>query len=174
MWYWDKSHKTNFMFAHKMPMAQVEEIAVFSEKMCVYYPQVDKSKIDNTPTSRKPHGSVLYRINIFTPSVKNQGLPSNLLCFPQQVTGFTGLQREHPTQKPESLMRYLVRTYTKEGETVLDPYMGSGTTGVACALEGRKFIGIEKEEKFFDIAVRRIEETYRKNKEFLDFGEVKE
>ncbi len=66
----------------------------------------------------------------------------------------------HPTQKPVALMEYMVKTYSDAGDTVLDPFMGSGTTGVACVKTGRKFIGIEKEPKYFEIAKRRITEAY--------------
>jgi site-specific DNA-methyltransferase (adenine-specific) len=66
----------------------------------------------------------------------------------------------HPTQKPVALMEYLIRTYTNEGETVLDNTMGSGTTGVACARAGRRFVGIERDEAFFEIARKRIESAF--------------
>ena len=69
---------------------------------------------------------------------------------------------QHPTQKPVALMEYMIRTYTDEGETVMDNCMGSGTTGVACANTDRRFIGIEKEVKYFDIAYRRIEDAQRR------------
>ncbi len=76
--------------------------------------------------------------------------------------------RLHATQKPVAVMDYCVGGYTKEGETILDPFMGSGTTGVACVNLGRKFIGIEIEPKYFDIAVRRIEEAYRQPRLFAE------
>lgn len=71
-------------------------------------------------------------------------------------------KRVHPTQKPEYVMKWIVASYTKETDLVLDPFMGSGTTGVACALGKRKFIGVEKEKRYFDIACERIEWAYRK------------
>lgn len=75
--------------------------------------------------------------------------------------------RIHPTQKPVALLEYLVKTYTNEGETVLDPFMGSGSTGVACVNTGREFIGFEKEERFFEIAKTRIEQTQKQNESQL-------
>lgn len=75
---------------------------------------------------------------------------------------------EHPTEKPISLMRELIQDFTDWGQTILDPFMGSGTTGVACAKMGRKFIGIELEEKYFDIACRRIEEAYHQPDMFIE------
>ena len=71
----------------------------------------------------------------------------------------SGARHLHPTQKPVALMEYLIKTYTNEGETVLDFTMGSGTTGVACVNLGRKFIGIEMDDKYFKIAKKRIQET---------------
>lgn len=75
---------------------------------------------------------------------------------------------EHPTEKPPELMAVYIKNSTQRGETVLDPFMGSGTTGVACAKLGRKFIGIELEEKYFDIAVKRIEDAYKQPDLFVD------
>ena len=78
--------------------------------------------------------------------------------YPRQTLSYSAdSMRVHPTQKPVALMEYLIRTYTSEGETVLDNCMGSGTTGVACANTGRNFIGIEKDDKYFEIAKNRIE-----------------
>jgi len=82
--------------------------------------------------------------------------------YPRSVLYFKTAEDEgklHPTQKPIALYEYLIRTYSNEGDTVLDPCMGSGTTGVACKLQNRNFIGIEKEKKYFDIATKRIEDS---------------
>ena len=84
--------------------------------------------------------------------------PKTILTFPPEKS--VG----HPTQKPVALMEYLIRTYTNEGEVVMDNCMGSGTTGVACANTGRRFIGIEREPKYFDIACRRIEDAQRQGR----------
>ena len=79
--------------------------------------------------------------------------------YPSEIIEF-GLDKAiHPTQKPVALMEYLIKTYTNEGDLVLDNCMGSGTTGVACVRTNRKFIGIEKDEKYFNLASNRIEET---------------
>ena len=75
--------------------------------------------------------------------------------------------RIHPTQKPVALLEYLIKTYTNEGETVFDPFMGSGSTGVACVNTGREFIGFEKEERFFEITKTRIEQTQKQNESQL-------
>ena len=76
--------------------------------------------------------------------------------------------QQHPTQKPVSMMRHIVKTSSRSNSIILDPFMGSGTTGVACAKLGRKFIGIELDEKYFDIACRRIEEAYKQPDMFID------
>lgn len=88
----------------------------------------------------------------------NQKNPTTIISFDKVRRGSL-----HPTQKPVALMEYLIRTYTNEGETVLDNCMGSGTTGVACAITGRKFIGIEMDEGYFKIAQERIENATANN-----------
>ena len=100
------------------------------------------------------------------------GINSNMLThnegarFPKTIKHFkqnwSKQQQLHPTQKPVALMEYLIKTYTNEGETVLDFTMGSGTTGVACVNTGRHFIGIERDEKYFEIAKKRIAESNNK------------
>ena len=84
--------------------------------------------------------------------VRDKKYPKNLLTF----SNASQKGKVHPTQKPVALMEYLIKTYTQEGETVLDFTMGSGTTGVACTNTNRKFIGIERDDKYFDISVKRI------------------
>ena len=80
--------------------------------------------------------------------------PCSVLSFDHD----RGNAQKHPTQKPVALMEWLVKTYTNEGDTVIDPFMGSGTTGVACAKHNRRFIGIEREKQYFDTAAKRIRE----------------
>ena len=84
--------------------------------------------------------------------------PGSVLCFKSEFG-------QHPTQKPVALMERLVKTYSNEGTTVLDMFMGSGSTAVACAMHNRRFIGIEREAKFFDIAVQRVERAYAERKD---------
>lgn len=91
------------------------------------------------------------------------GYPSDVLEF----NVMPNTQRQHPTQKPVDLLEYLIKTYTNEGETVLDATMGSGSTGVACANTGRRFIGFETETKFYDIAKKRIDEALAKKAQEL-------
>ena len=84
---------------------------------------------------------------------RNEKFPTSVLSFPRPHPSI------HPTEKNVDLCRWLIRTYTNEGESVLDATMGSGSTGVACSFENRRFIGIEKDEKYFEIAKKRIEEA---------------
>lgn len=162
-WVWEKDKASNFMQAKKMPLKYHEEIAVFSQgSLSKYNPQMwDSGKIANQGGSAKKikTGGAFHALNERV-GYKNKSTgryPKSIIkantC--KSNDGINGCV--HPTQKPVALMEYLIKTYTNEGETVLDFTMGSGTTGVACANLGRKFIGIEIEPKYFDIACERIE-----------------
>lgn len=155
-WYWLKDRATGFAFAKYQPMRRVEDICVFYRKMPTYNPQ-GLQAIENPKPKKKraPKRESVYKshtlMNEFTPRFKNY--PKNVLQF--------GCERGyHPTQKPVPLLEYLVKTYTNEGDTVLDNCMGSGSTGVAVQrVGGRKFIGIEQKKEYFEIARKRIEEA---------------
>lgn len=158
-WYWDKCHVGGFVSAKLRPLKVFEDVAVFSNGTTAncspenmpYFPQglkrvnkVSRSSTDKTPTGyARPSQTETY-VQEFT------GYPQQVLKI--KLDG----ERVHPTQKPVALMEYLIRTYTNEGETVLDNCMGSGTTGVACENTGRKFIGIERDPTYFSIAASRI------------------
>ena len=150
-WIWEKPQGTNPMNAKVMPLKSHENILVFYRKKPIYNPQMwystpysgfssEESKIGEVYGSAKSK----HRDN-----PEGSRYPKTVLRFKQQK-GF------HPTQKPVDLMEYLIKTYTNEGQTVLDNTMGSGTTGVACMNTGRNFIGIEMEEKYFKISENRI------------------
>jgi site-specific DNA-methyltransferase (adenine-specific) len=134
-----------------------EDILVFCAGKTPYYPQ------GLVATDGKPRGGVKPSKTAlgFGRSIKSDykqthtGYPKSIIEF-----GTDNSKNVHPTQKPVALMEYLIRTYTKEGDVVLDNCMGSGTTGMACANTGRKFIGIERDEKYFDIAKSRIEQAF--------------
>lgn len=149
-WIWEKTSATGHLNAKRMPMKLHEDILVFSCAAAPYNPQglVSYGKV----TSRRGNGSnfgasVTENLQEFT------NYPRSILRFPNDP------KPVHPTQKPVALMEYLIRTYTNEGDTVLDNCMGSGTTGVAAKQTGRKFIGIERDHKYFDICVERIGAT---------------
>jgi DNA modification methylase len=162
-WIWQKSHAANFMSAKYRPLTKHEDITVFANRKSAYYPQMTTG-----PAVMKRIGKELYRErNGKEESVIGNG-PADLQAvlsnqyYPTSVLAFAGdamCKRLHPTQKPVALMEYLIRTYTQEGDAVLDNCMGSGTTGVACANTGRDFIGIEKDSKYFQIAKQRIERS---------------
>lgn len=147
-WIWDKSQVTGFLNAKKQPLRQHEIISVFYAKQCVYNPQMIKGKPQLKGTGRKSSN-----YGNFSPNhhISDVYYPKTILNFPQQrISG------GHPTQKPVALLEYLIKTYTNEGETVLDNTMGSGSTGVACIRTKRKFIGIELNDEYFGIAQKRI------------------
>ena len=147
-WVWNKAKAANFPQVRRAPLKVHEDVVVFGGG---YTPQMTEGVV------RKKGG---YRVS--RESAVSAGAPEkrNGVYYPKSILDFSvagnadsGL---HPTQKPVALMEYLIRTYTHEGETVLDNCMGSGTTGVACANTGRRFIGIERDDKYFAIAYERI------------------
>ena len=159
-WVWDKVNKyTGALQANKRRMRRHEDIIVFSIKPLNVY---NKQFREGEPYSVKitgGHGEFNGNADIDkVRKVINTGQhnPCSVLDIKADNKKEAGL---HPTQKPVALMEYLIRTYTNEGETVLDFTMGSGTTGVACKNLGRKFIGIELDQGYFDIAVKRIGEA---------------
>jgi len=149
---WRKNAPTGFLNANRMPLRAHESILVFYRRLPTYRPQKSKGKPyrTNSRTNTQIYGAA-QRI----PTV-NQGdrHPTSVVDFATCNT--TKDKPVHPTQKPVPLLEYLIRTYTNEGETVLDNCMGSGSTGVACLHTGRNFIGMEKDSDYFTIAERRI------------------
>lgn len=155
-WIWDKENPTNFANAKKQPLKQHENVVVFSRGQSPYYPIKTPGKPNHKQGSSKKNFSETRLISgRAEDDLSGMKYPKSILHFPKHSSQ-CGL---HPTQKPVDLMSYLIKTYTLAGEIVLDNAMGSGTTGVACQQEGRSFIGIEKEQKYFDIACERINNT---------------
>lgn len=160
-WYMKKNKPNGFLNAKKMPLKAIENIMIFYKKQNIYNPQglilIDKT-IKNTGTKNrgniKENGDITSahnKINHKYYKQKYTNYPINI------ITCSNGSPKSvHPTQKPVELMEYLIKTYTNEGDIILDFTMGSGTTGVACKNLHRKFIGIEKEQNYYDIAVDRI------------------
>ncbi|QDP55695.1 MAG: putative modification methylase [Prokaryotic dsDNA virus sp.] len=147
-WVWRKSAATGHLNAKRMPMKNHEDVLVFYSKQPIYNPQglVDFNKIVRRGSNGDCYGSS-GKENL----QEKTGYPRTVQYF-----GSEG-KTVHPTQKPVALMEYLIKTYTNEGETVLDFTMGSGTTGVAAVNTGRSFIGIELDVDYFNIAKSRIE-----------------
>ena len=165
-WYWIKSAPRGFANARKQPLRAVEEICIFYYKQPTYNPILIKKEEKNIRNSKYVLDNKNSKVYVGGLNKKqreyNEGrliptdmtYPRNTLYF--DTVGNNNKNRFHSSQKPVELMEYLIKTYTNEGETVLDNCMGSGTTGVACKKTGRHFIGIEKDEKYFEIAVSRV------------------
>lgn len=157
-WYWEKERGTGFAYSHKQPMRKIETISVFYKKQPCYDSCGEKIikpynhalpiiKSDSCRVEQKNNGDENNRkYKTYEFSKK-----TNLLKFPRKTRGSL-----HPTQKPVALCEYLIKTYTNDGDLVLDNCMGSGTTGVACKRLNRNFIGIELDDKYYKIAEERI------------------
>ena len=170
-WVWEKSKVSGFTNAKNKPLNTTEDVAVFSlgvtantkntYRKTPYNPQglvvVDKTVTNTQRDSAGTIGNRPSRVGSYKQEFTNY--PKNILRVKSEG------KTVHPTQKPVALMEYLIKTYTNEGETVLDFTMGSGTTGVACGNLGRMFVGIEMDEGYFEVAKNRILEAKEKAKE---------
>ena len=166
-WYWRKSRPSGFTNAKLKPLKDVETVSVFSEGMTAngslrnmpYNPQ-GLEKVDKEWKRPKKYMDGDKGVNPARESHKLERVIENE-GYPRQILDYANPNKDvlHPTQKPVALCEYLIKTYTNEGEWVLDNCMGSGTTGVACVNTNRNFIGIEQEEKYFIIAKQRIMDT---------------
>ena len=150
-WIWEKNQAVGFLNAKKMPLRKHENILVFYKHLPTYNPQ-GLIKLDE-PIQEE--GSA-------TRNGKNYGVADKSFIrthknYPTDIITFSKDSGYHPTQKPVDLLEYLIKTYTNEGDTVLDNCMGSGSTGVACVNTNRDFIGMELNEEYFKIACGRIE-----------------
>lgn len=167
-WYWNKNNSGNILCAKYMPLKVIENICIFSNGKCTYNPQMIKrtekeekefiSKRGKNHTTKKSDmfSGIKSGAFIHTSNTKYK-YPINLLNFNARSNECNNRIRVHPTQKPVALLEYLIKTYTNEGDLVLDFTMGSGSTGVACMNTNRRFVGIELDENYFNIAKDRIE-----------------
>lgn len=166
-WIWDKVKPSNIFVGKLRPLNKHEYILIFSKgnvangskTNMVYFPQM----IDQKPRKSKLYGQsdLRYRENLKSiENVRNQKYPKSIITF----SNANNKDKVHPTQKPIDLIEYLIKTYTKEGDKILDNTMGSGTTAIACMNTNRNFIGIELDEHYFAIAKKRVEEK-RKEKD---------
>ena len=150
-WVWEKSAATGHLNAKRMPMKNHEDVLVFYKRQPTYNPQGIQAF--GKVTRRGGNGGCYGKSG-----VENLQQFTN---YPRTIQKFASEGKTvHPTQKPVALMEYLIKTYTNEGETVLDFTMGSGSTGVAAVNTGRKFIGIELDLNYFNIALERIEAAH--------------
>ncbi|WP_208119688.1 DNA-methyltransferase [Spirabiliibacterium pneumoniae] len=153
-WVWDKGRGVGFLNSKKQPLRQTEDVVVFYRKQPLYNPQM---RAGFSPYKKKNNNNEVMS-KLYSNHEARRSRSSNGYRYPVNIITFSkGNDRQHPTQKPVALLEYLIKTYTKEGETVLDFTMGSGSTGVACRRLNRDFIGIELDENYFNIAKQRIE-----------------
>lgn len=152
---WEKEKGIDFLHANKKPLNNHENISVFYKKLPYYNPQKD----DGKPYTRLPYEykttSTLYENKLSKPMVHNNGER-----HPKTVRKYntpTRNERFHPTQKPVDMLEWLIKSYSKQGDTILDFTMGSGSTGVACKNTNRNFIGIERDPEYYDIAKKRMD-----------------
>lgn len=148
-WVWKKSKPTGHLNAKKQPMRNTEDVLVFYRTQPVYKPQ-----------GTRPTDVMVSRTNRGNYGECSKTTLQTVTGYPNSLLEFATENGVHPTQKPVSLMEYLIHTYTNEGDTVLDNTMGSGTTGVACVNTGRKFIGMEQDHAYFAIAQERIDNAH--------------
>ena len=163
-WVWDKVNRyTGYGNCKNAPLRRYETISVFAKQKTTYNPQMTVGK----PYKKTgDYSSKIYGTGKIKKTGENSGTryPYNILQFKgdDKKNGFL-----HPTQKPVELMEYLIKTYTNENDLVLDNTMGSGTTGVACVNTNRNFIGMELDDKYFEIAKKRIEKAIAEKERML-------
>lgn len=176
-WIWDKVSGGNPFNNKIMPMKTTENICVFEKtgKKVNYYPIMQDADPRNirpqNPGKQKSDLLGKFKNGFIHKSDGTKRFPKHIIVENVRNNEVNALNRIHPTQKPVALMEYLIRTYTKDGESVLDFTMGSGTTGVACINTNRKFIGMEKDEGYFSIAKERIESALAARQDIIKLTE---
>jgi DNA modification methylase len=162
---WEKSRSSSPMLAKKQPLRFHEDVCVFYQKQPAYNPIMTEGKKNHATKDAKAvfniHDGLISKFKANTSKMK---YPRSVI----KVKSTDNTRNSHPTQKPVALMEYLIKTYTNEGETVLDFTMGSGTTGVACKNLNRNFIGIELDDGYFEVAKKRIAEEIKEEKAQLN------
>jgi len=160
-WIWVKDPATNFLNARRQPLRKTEHISVFYQGQCHYQPQLHKKQLKDvrpTQTNRPQHTNYGKMNKLSTRTIPiTLGYPSELLKFTSCVS--CNSTNIHPTEKPVALLEYLINTYTKPKDLVLDFTMGSGSTGVATVNTSRRFIGVELNPVYFEIARNRISQS---------------
>ena len=163
---WHKDRSSGHLNANRMPLRQHEDILVFYRKAPVYHPQMKPSRPEQRNHGRKVLSDCTNRcygdMKLTPVRIMDEKSPTSVIYTPKEFKKGTFY---HPTQKPVALMEYLIRTYTDEGDTVLDNCIGSGTTAVAAIRTGRHYIGFETEKVYCEIAERRIREELERRKE---------
>lgn len=171
-WIWEKSNTTGYLNCNFAPLKAHENVLIFSKSAASFV--TDKSKAMHyfpQMSVGKPYKAISGGFSSnYDPKHQRQIYHENKgTRYPKDIMRFAHDRKKyHPTQKPVDLLEYLIKTYTNEGMTVLDNTMGSGSTGVACVNTGRNFIGIELDDNYFDIAVKRIQEVSQDISFFLE------
>lgn len=163
---WNKVLTSGFLNANRRPLRQHEHIAVFYKKSPIYNPQKSVGPLSHSKGNKKNVKNNNYgdfKIVDNRDLLGNMKYPTSILTFQKPHPSIA----IHPTQKPIALLENLIKTYTQENNIVLDNCMGSGSTGIACQNTNRKFIGIEKEENYFNIAVERLKNN------LIDLNKIK-
>lgn len=160
---WDKVRVTGFLNCKRMPMRQHEDICVFYQQLPTYNPQMEACLPHQRNHSRGPRkddntNRCYGQFKDAVPFISDEKYPSSIVNFAKEhING----KAYHPTEKPVDLLRYLILTYSNEGDTILDATIGSGTTAVAALMEKRHFIGFETNREYFDKACKRIDDVKR-------------
>jgi site-specific DNA-methyltransferase (adenine-specific) len=156
-WIWKKTRPTGFLDANEKPLDDYEEVIIFYSIQPTYNPQRWKGNPNHVKHGK---GVLINRSKIYNGKNREIVMYQTEDKYPRKVIEIPSLNPAqkslHPTQKPVALLSYLIKTYTNEGETVLDNTMGSGSTGEACLVTNRQFIGIELDKSYFDIATQRL------------------
>lgn len=159
---WDKGIITGFLNAYKMPLRKHEQIGVFYKHLPTYNPQMTygHKKIHKKGKLRTGKAEVNHNYGKFSRAITNREgktdrFPTSIISITKRHPGVTN----HPTEKPVELLEYLIKTYSKEGDLILDNCMGSGSTAIACIKTDRHYIGYEIEKEYYEIAKARIEKT---------------
>ncbi len=162
-WIWEKTQATGYLNSKRMPMKSHENILVFYKKLPTYNPQMTTGHVRKVSSAKNRAKCIIRRNN--TDNIYNNEYPDKVNDYdstdryPRDVIKFASDKQKsklHKTQKPLGLLEYLIKTYTNEGDIVLDPCFGSNTTGLACKNLNRSYIGIEKDINFFNIGSDRI------------------
>jgi len=170
-WIWQKDKAGNWAACKHQPMKTFEIVSVFSKKGHNFFPLMDTRPVENRRVNKPRQNSSETNVSL-KDFYTAESVGNSDQKYPIAIRYFNSVRNNvHPTQKPVALLEYFIRTYTLEGEIVLDNTMGSGSTGIACVNTNRKFIGIEKDEKYFGIAQSRIQSAIDEKSQLL-FSDV--
>ncbi len=152
-WVWDKISKTGHLQVKKQPLKQTEDVCIFYKRLPIYNPQRIKGKMKLKGGKRKKYNGIYGNI-------KSIGIYKSVLYYPSniiEISNNNNLKKQHPTQKPVALFEYLIKTYTNEGNIILDNCIGSGTTAVACVHLKRHYVGFDTSKKYCKVAKARLQ-----------------